>query len=132
MRPTFALLVLLTAATVTGCETLGSGSRESDEQDLRQRREQIQLLLSSAACSGSAECRYTAFGSKPCGGPWEYLVYPATMDTVRFLAMVKAYNEREDAYNRTWGMMSDCMAVGPPDSVACIDGRCRAVAKPLP
>lgn len=123
---------MMAIAAVIGCETLGSGSKESDEQDLRQRREQIRLLLSSASCTQSAECRYVAFGSKPCGGPWEYLVYPSTIDTVRFLAMVRSYNDREDAYNRTWGTMSDCMAVGPPDSVACIDGVCRAVTKPLP
>ena len=41
---------------------------------------EIYEIVASAECSDDAGCDYIAFGSKPCGGPWGYLVYSTSVD----------------------------------------------------
>ena len=54
-------------------------------------------------------------------------MYSNSIDVVDFLAKVKTYNELEKKYNTKYGMMSDCMAVSPPNKVICENGKCKAI-----
>jgi hypothetical protein len=38
--------------------------------------------------------------------------------------MVENYTKAEDAYNRKFGIISDCMVVTPPTQLACENGKC--------
>lgn len=117
----YVILVVLFGA-FAACDN--EPTRESDRAILDQQRKEILALAASGQCSGDSECRSMSLGSKPCGGPWEFFVYSTALDTQRLFAMVKEYNQNEDAYNRRWGIASDCAMATAPDSVGCLNGVC--------
>ncbi len=86
--------------------------------------DQIDALIESSNCNDASECRAIAFGSKPCGGPWSYLIYSTTIDTLQLQSLVEEYNEIETNYNTDCGGVSDCAFVLPPEELACEDGQC--------
>lgn len=81
-------------------------------------------LIGEPTCADVSQCRAIAFGAKPCGGPWQYLVYStAITDSTALAAAVARYNAREAEVNKAEGRMSDCSFVGPP-RLARVNGRC--------
>lgn len=108
------------------CFAMGQkGDTQSEEKKLLSiRKHKIIEFITSDSCRTSVDCRFVPFGSKPCGGPWEYLVYPASLDTMRLFSMISDYNAAESAYNKRWGVMSDCSVPAPPDSLRCVIGKC--------
>lgn len=87
------------------------------------------IILNTAmasTCSAQNECLFTGLGSKPCGGPWEYLIYSSTVDTSTLLDLVDKYNAMEKELNISEGKGSDCSIAPAPDSVACGGGGCIA------
>jgi hypothetical protein len=93
-------------------------------QDLQDLRIAIEDYASSSVCNDEFECRYIAFGSKPCGGPWSYLVYTTSIDTLELQSLVTDYNQRENSYNNNCGEVSDCLAPTPPTGFTCEDNKC--------
>lgn len=90
-------------------------------------RQSITAQVGEARCSSDAVCRTIALGAKPCGGPWQYLVYSTSAtDSARLAGEVVRYNEEEQRLNRAEGRISDCSLVAQP-RVSCASGRCRAV-----
>jgi hypothetical protein len=89
-------------------------------------RAEVMRLIGDASCNDVSQCRTIAFGAKPCGGPWQYLVYStAITDSTALAAAVARYNAREAEINRAEGRMSDCAFVAPPN-LARVNGRCVA------
>jgi hypothetical protein len=120
---TFLLIPVLVS-----CSLDDSSNRQQDEfEQLQITRSSIEQVAKSIPCADDNQCKAVAFGSKPCGGPWTYLAYNDGIDEEAFLEMVANFNAAEDAYNLKWGIVSDCMVVGPPTSVECIDGVCTTV-----
>lgn len=102
----------------------GGSSEAEDRARLDRLKTEIDGTIGTPACAGNGECRSIAFGDKPCGGPWLYLVYSTTATDVEMLVgKVHAYNAFERVLNGRHGWCSDCMAVGPPQ-VGCRDGVC--------
>ncbi|MEW5799468.1 MAG: hypothetical protein AB1728_10745 [Bacteroidota bacterium] len=102
-----------------------AGKTQSEEKKLLGiRKQKIIEFITPDSCHGSMDCRFIAFGSKPCGGPWEYLLFPASVDTTRLFIMISEYNKSEESYNKRWGILSDCSVPAPPDSVKCMNGKC--------
>lgn len=89
------------------------------KQVLDQKKQTILNYINSFTCNGTSGCSSIAFGSKPCGGPWEYLLFPNTVDLPTLTAMVTEYNELENQFNIETNAVSDCMLVQPPSSVSC-------------
>ncbi len=89
-------------------------------------RQVIIAEVQDGTCEGESECRFVGLGSKPCGGPWEYLIYTTNVDTERILGLVEDYNELERIYNDKKGLGSDCSIAIAPDSVICDGGGCVA------
>lgn len=116
------IIVWLIVALVGACDS--QKSREEEKMILDKTREEIVALSISAPCTPESTCLWIGLGSKPCGGPWSYLVYPSSIDTVLLLKKVSTYNAAESAYNAKWSVMSDCSVANPPDSVSCVDGKC--------
>lgn len=115
-----AFLMILGSMTLVACED----SRELDKAVLDRERQQIITFARSGQCGGMAGCGFIGLGSKPCGGPWEYLTYATSIDTTQLFEMVLNYNVSEYAYNRKWNIGSDCSIPQPPDSVVCVSGMC--------
>ena len=96
------------------------------ESDLAKLESQIMEMIGKD-CSNSGQCEIIAFGSKPCGGPWEYLVYSSSDTDVELLTeKVNAFNQLQEKYNQENGIFSDCAFVGPP-VVTCTDGQCQII-----
>ena len=119
----FAFLFVITTTLVlcTGC---GEDDEADDIARLEKMEREIISFIGEASCDDSTDCRYIAFGAKPCGGPWRYLVYSvATLDTLELTFRVAAYNEFNAELNRRYGWMSDCSVPSRP-TPGCRDGKC--------
>ncbi len=98
-----------------------------DSERLRFMEQEILAMIQDKACQGERVCGTVAFGSKPCGGPWKYLIYslpPADVEVLK--EKVEDYNLLEAEVNSREGKISDCVALTPP-AVTCLDGQCKAV-----
>ncbi len=84
-------------------------------------------MADESLCSDENTCYSVGFGSKPCGGFWEYLVYSNSIEVVDFLAKIQDYNELEKKYNVKYNILSDCFLVMPPKETICENGKCKAV-----
>ncbi|MFD2724888.1 hypothetical protein [Hyunsoonleella rubra] len=112
----------------TQCEDDVTPLTQEDEiQELATLKAEIEDLAGTSVCGDTFDCKFIAFGSKPCGGPWEYLVYSTSIDTERLENMVEGYNRKEAIYNTDWGVASDCAVANPPTSINCENNTCVAV-----
>ncbi len=89
------------------------------------KKQKIVTYINSFPCSATVGCSSIAFGAKPCGGPWEYLVFSNAVNLPELQAMVADYNQIEATLNlRTSAKSDDCMVVNPPAKIGCVDGKC--------
>ena len=80
------------------------------------------LKFGEVKCLNSGSWKYTAVGSKACGGPEFYAVYPVLREQ-EFLAKVNDYSAKSAQYNMETGAMSDCSIVEAPNGITCKDGK---------
>ena len=113
----FIVLVLL----IFSCNDT---TQKFDQQSLDNKRMNIVSFINASPCTTPAGCRAIAVGSKPCGGPTEYFIYPTMLDTVKLSQMVEAYTMDMSSYHIKWKVSSDCSLVSPPDSSRCVSGAC--------
>ena len=93
-------------------------------EELQLERQSIKEYIASFPCDETIGCDFIAFGTKPCGGSWEYLVFSNAVDIAYLTTRVNNYNTLESAYNSEFSIVSDCMVVNPPANVGCVDGVC--------
>lgn len=99
----------------------------TDSEKLITKEKEITDFIKDNACKPDRECGTIAFGSKPCGGPWKFLIYSLTAADVKILnEKVNAYNALEKEVNVKTGRASDCSIAIKPN-VACVDGVCKIV-----
>ena len=99
----------------------------AEEAEMTRLKTQIDALTADKTCGAERSCGVIGLGSKPCGGPWSYLIYSLNAaDAVALADMVKRYNQLEAERNRRENRVSDCMMVLPPE-VACTDGKCQSL-----
>ena len=115
----------LLTAMVLGVVLACSGPTEVE---LEQRMEELQVailaLIGDPVCDSVEECRYIAFGDKPCGGPWSYLVYSISRtDSVQLKTLVDEHRRLNKEWNAKTGALSDCGLARSP-VLARRDGRC--------
>lgn len=126
-RATARIAACLTASLMAIgflCDSGGSGTSASD---LAKLEAEIMELIGEAAATEAGFCQTIAFGSKPCGGPWRYLVYSTqSTDSTLLRSKVERYNRLQAERNRELGLVSDCALVVRPET-DLVDGRCGAV-----
>ena len=98
------------------------------EVELQQRMEELHAailaLIGDPVCDSVEECRYIAFGDKPCGGPWRYLVYSISQtDSVQLKSLVDEHWSVNHEFNLKTGRPSTC-DLAPIPVLARRDGRC--------
>lgn len=119
-----ALIFTLVAMACAGGQSSSVPARTTS-QDLDSLRAVIQQAIGVTAES-TASCRLIAFGAKPCGGPWRYLVYSVeATDSVRLADLVDEYNQAEAKLNREQGRVSDCSVARRP-ALVLEGGQCSA------
>jgi hypothetical protein len=63
----------------------------------------------------SSECKTMSIGAKPCGGPWNHLVYSSSStDEARLRTLIEQFNHRQAYLNRRLGKVSTCDVTMPP------------------
>ena len=109
---------------------------ENNSDDLKLRLEQLAIQIDNVinincdiTCFDLSECgcNTIALGTKPCGGPWDYLIFNAfSTDVDQLKNLVDEYNLVNEQYNEQEGLISDCMYLTSPD-VACVANLCQVV-----
>ena len=94
---------------------------------LDNKKQEILDYINSFSCAEASGCNSIAFGAKPCGGPREFLVYPNTVNQATLENLVNEYYEIDNQYNIQTGAVSDCMVVGPPRTIDCVNGVCTII-----
>ena len=125
---TIVASLALCVSGAIGCHPKASGDsavpRAADTTNLAALRAHALALVGEPSCTDVSQCRLIAFGAKPCGGPWRFLLYStATTDSVQLQVAVSNYNARETELNRVYHRTSDCSVV-PRPHVTVINGRC--------
>ncbi|MBE8723921.1 hypothetical protein [Flavobacterium hungaricum] len=99
--------------------------KEVDEAALEKMYTEIITLslANTQSCTDSKDWDFTAIGAKACGGPEKFIIYSKKINTVDFLAKVKAYTDARAAFNVKWNIYSTCNVPVPPDGIGCVDGK---------
>ena len=120
-----ALVVLLAAGCDGTNRVAGGGWTEvSDRAQLDAWRDAILSMVANPVCTDSTDCRAIALGAKPCGGPWEYLIYSvSSVDSSALAQEVANYNDFNAVLNQRYGWTSDC-SIPPMPRPGCKDGKC--------
>lgn len=93
------------------------------EADLQQMEDEIDAMVGDGTCA-SDSCATAPVGSKPCGGPWRWVVYCAdSVDEVALLELIDEHAAAEEQYNIDNGILSDC-AVELEPAVVWLNGQC--------
>jgi len=101
-------------------------SSDSVDETLEELARLINEEVGQASADDFSQCRSLAFGSKPCGGPWSYLVYSTSeSDEERLIDLVNNYNDLEEQVNEAEGRASDCEFISKPE-LDFENGRCIA------
>lgn len=120
----FTLVICLSLMAFQCDEDVIPLTQEEEREELNISKKAIEDLAATSVCNETTECKYIAFGSKPCGGPWSYLIYTTSIDTEKLKIWVEDYNQRESDFNSKWGAVSDCSVANPPTSINCENNTC--------
>ena len=90
-------------------------SQQSDSERLKELKRLIDNEIGVPYANEPSQCRLVGFGSKPCGGPWTYLVY-STVQTNKFelKKLVIEYNQVQRRVNIERKIWSDCALARKP------------------
>lgn len=128
MKNVLKLFVIVLLFQSFQCESDDEERNRIDQlEELQREKQSIKDYIATFTCDATLGCDYIAFGSKPCGGPWEYLVYSNAIDSEYLTNRVNNYNLIELNYNNQYNINSDCAVVNPPTNVGCLNGICAVI-----
>jgi hypothetical protein len=126
MKKLVTFFMISIAFLSTQCTSSDNNSNQVNrmitQEMLDEKKAEVLAFINNSTCTGS--CNYIAFGSKPCGGPREYLLFSSSVSQGPLVDLVAEYNEMEHQFNIQTNAVSDCMMVLPPASVECVNGNC--------
>ena len=97
---------------------------ELESPSLDSLRQDVVRLIGEPLASSRGQCRLTAFGAKPCGGPRAYVVYSIeATDSTTLAHAVETYTSEDARLNRELARTSDCQLVTPPQ-ITFVAGQC--------
>jgi hypothetical protein len=98
---------------------------DPDREELAALHAEIVNLIGTATCANLVHCRALALGTRPCGGPAEYLAY-SSFHNDRELLETKAfeYTLLHEEIQRKETVADTCVVL-PPPRLQCIDRHCR-------
>lgn len=111
MKTVLSLLIFL-AAICFSCSEMPADWQDMDIEDIAR---EIDKEVGDAPANRVAVCKIMPIGSKPCGGPWGFLVYSSKhSDEEKLSALVGIYDELDEKRNSEENRISTCEAAGPP------------------
>lgn len=103
-----------------------ASGQEDDTTAIRRLEREARALATATGCSSADQCAAAPVGSRPCGGPRDFIVYcRLTTDSARLYRTLDELARRERAWNATQGLVSTCELRLPPEPVLS-GGACRA------
>ena len=100
---------------------------ESDAEAAAGLRERITVLIDDARCNNLVNCRVIGLGSRPCGGPEEYVAYSIWKTMVDEIGSLAAeYNFLREELGSAGGEAGICVVL-PEPAVNCVNARCVTV-----
>jgi hypothetical protein len=125
MKSIFRLLALSLLFMSFQCDD--NNHQGITQQMLDAKKQEILQYIASFSCTENSQCNHIAFGAKPCGGPREYLAFSNNVDLQVLQTMVDEYYHMDHARNIQTGAVSDCLLVGPPSTVDCVNTVCTII-----
>lgn len=122
-RPNLFFYSVILCATLFTSSCKKEDKQNKEREELEQLYNQIKDIAESSTCGQNQELKHIAVGAKACGGPTAYLGYSSSINLSEFENMVAKYNQLQQNYNKKWNVISDCMALAPPKSVTCENGK---------
>jgi len=110
--------IFLTSLLLVCCELSTTDPLIISSEELLNYQKEIFQLSESVSCTNALEWRFTAMGSKACGGPTQYIAYHQSVER-EFLDLVNRFTALQKAYNKKNNVFSDCLFVGPPRTIQC-------------
>ena len=118
------LALSLVAACWLGATSARASGQTSDEEALENLHREITALIGEPRCENIVHCRLLALGSRPCGGPAEYLAYSSIVGRRDVLeAKAYEYGFLQEEVNRSRKVSGNCTVLDKP-RLACTNGRC--------
>ena len=96
--------------------------QQEDQQALSALIKEVDAIIAKEPCTDPAEWKFTAIGSKPCGGPSSYIAYPVKLED-EILPRIERFTAMQSAFNKKYNLMSDCAVVLPPSEIRCENGK---------
>ena len=97
-------------------------TQEEDQLQMKNLIKKIDSLIATETCSDPADWKFTAIGSKACGGPTSYIAYPINLED-EILKKASQFTSMQSEFNTKYGLMSDCAMILPPVEIRCENGK---------
>jgi hypothetical protein len=96
----------------------------TDPGTLQAMYQELYAQVQDRTWSDPSACTSLPLGSKPCGGPWTFLVYSKEgVDEAELHARATQLAAYELQYDLEYHVISTC-DMAPPANPACVDGVC--------
>ncbi|MBO9674736.1 MAG: hypothetical protein J7577_14910 [Sphingobacteriaceae bacterium] len=125
MKQTLFILtsIVLIISLMLACKDRNETMQNADQAELENLYQEIQKLAKQFTCENASEWKYSAIGSKACGGAASYIAYSVKIDESSFLKKVEQYTKLQADFNKKYGVFSDCALVVQPKGVTCDSGK---------
>ncbi|WP_293305696.1 hypothetical protein [Pedobacter sp. UBA5917] len=120
----FTLATILLILSLTwGCKDRNESMQDADQAELENLYQDIEKSAKQFTCENAGEWKYTAIGSKACGGASSYIAYSTKIDESSFLKKVEQYTKLQADFNKKYGVFSDCSLMIQPKGITCDNGK---------
>ncbi|CAH0146097.1 hypothetical protein SRABI27_00413 [Pedobacter sp. Bi27] len=125
MKRTLFILtsIVLIISLMWACKDREDSMRNVDSSELDRLYKDIEKSAQQFTCENAGEWKFTAIGSKACGGASGYIAYSVKIDESTFLKKVEQFTKLQADYNQKYGVYSDCALVIQPKGVTCDNGK---------
>jgi len=129
MRNLKQALFIVVSGLLIGPAAYSADAPQKLDKRIAQRarlNDEVLRLSQPLTCKADSDCASLAMGSKPCGGPWKFVLYSKRNSKIPALKKkLDEYNKLDQKINESQQVMSDCSVAIEPilkcEKSMCID-----------
>lgn len=107
----------------TDCIDFAKLNKEDGQAYLNAWYKKLSDAATNETCTDPNEFKIVPIGSKACGGPTGYIAFRKIPNNQPYFEEVERYTKTQEAFNKKWGVVSDCSIVNPPKGLECVNGK---------